>query len=246
MVGSVLWKKGNDIEREIRAIKDLADEARKTAPRRSRPEWPGERRARGSAACRLRAAAGPAAASTRRPRHRLKRRFRTRSRTPTWAAATIACCSCAVAAYAVLLSILMISRGISVTPDVVVVAFGLAAIILGRGRLFLRDWIPFVALFFAYELMRGYADKFGLPIHVDGRHLDRADHRARRVADQFRCSSSTPARRRARTTWPRSRSSSTSCISRCRWRSASCCGSTNGASTTTSWPRSSSCRWPLS
>jgi PAP2 superfamily len=72
----------------------------------------------------------------------------------------------AVAAYAVILSILMISRGISVTPDVVVVAFGLAAILLGRGRLFLRDWIPFVALFFAYELMRGYADKFGLPIHV--------------------------------------------------------------------------------
>jgi membrane-associated phospholipid phosphatase len=72
----------------------------------------------------------------------------------------------AVIAYAVLLSILMISRGISVTPDVVVVSFGLAALLLGRGKLFLRDWIPFVALFFAYELMRGYADKFGLPIHV--------------------------------------------------------------------------------
>ena len=72
----------------------------------------------------------------------------------------------AVAAYAVLLSILMIARGISVTPDVVVVSFGLAALLLGRGKLFLRDWVPFVALFFAYELMRGYADKFGLPIHV--------------------------------------------------------------------------------
>jgi membrane-associated phospholipid phosphatase len=72
----------------------------------------------------------------------------------------------AVIAYAVLLSILMISRGISVTPDVVVGSFGLAALLLGRGKLFLRDWIPFVALFFAYELMRGYADKFGLPIHV--------------------------------------------------------------------------------
>ncbi|MGD0123200.1 MAG: phosphatase PAP2 family protein [Candidatus Limnocylindrales bacterium] len=72
----------------------------------------------------------------------------------------------AVAAYAVLLSFLMIARGISVTPDVVVVSFGLAALLLGRGKLFLRDWIPFVALFFAYELMRGYADKFGLPIHV--------------------------------------------------------------------------------
>jgi hypothetical protein len=72
----------------------------------------------------------------------------------------------AVAAYAILLSILMIARGISVTPDVVVVSFGLAALLLGRGKLFLRDWIPFVALFFAYELMRGYADKFGLTIHV--------------------------------------------------------------------------------
>jgi hypothetical protein len=72
----------------------------------------------------------------------------------------------AVAAYAVLLSVLMIARGISVTPDVVVVGFALAALLLGRGKLFLRDWIPFVALFFAYELMRGYADKFGLPVHV--------------------------------------------------------------------------------
>ena len=72
----------------------------------------------------------------------------------------------AVVAYTVLLSILMIARGISVTPDVVVVGLGLAALLLGRGKLFLRDWIPFVALFFAYELMRGYADKFGLPIHA--------------------------------------------------------------------------------
>ncbi len=72
----------------------------------------------------------------------------------------------AIVAYAVILSILMIARGISVTPELIAAAFGLAALLLGRGRLFLRDWIPFLALFFAYELMRGYADKFGLPIHV--------------------------------------------------------------------------------
>ena len=72
-----------------------------------------------------------------------------------------------IIAYALLLCVLMLWRGISLTPDVVVVGFALAAILLGRGRLFLRDWIPFIALFFAYELMRGYADKFGLPIHVD-------------------------------------------------------------------------------
>jgi membrane-associated phospholipid phosphatase len=72
----------------------------------------------------------------------------------------------ALAAYALLLSTLMIWRGIAVTPDLVVVSLALAALVLGRGRLFLRDWLPFIALFLAYELMRGYADQFGLPIHV--------------------------------------------------------------------------------
>ena len=72
----------------------------------------------------------------------------------------------AVASYAALLCILTIARGVSVTPDVVVLGLGLAALILGRGRLFFRDWSPFLALFLAYELMRGYADRFGLPIHV--------------------------------------------------------------------------------
>jgi hypothetical protein len=72
----------------------------------------------------------------------------------------------AVVAYVVLLSGLMIARGVSVTPDVLLVALGMAAVLLGRGRLFFRDWIPFIGLFFAYELMRGYADNAGLPVHA--------------------------------------------------------------------------------
>jgi hypothetical protein len=72
----------------------------------------------------------------------------------------------AVGAYIAVLSALMLARGVSITPDVLLVAFGLAAVILGRGRLFLRDWIPFIGLFFAYELMRGYADDLGLAVHV--------------------------------------------------------------------------------
>jgi PAP2 superfamily len=72
----------------------------------------------------------------------------------------------AVGAYIAVLSALMLARGVSITPDVLLVAFGLAAVILGRGRLFLRDWIPFIGLFFAYELMRGYADNLGLAVHV--------------------------------------------------------------------------------
>jgi hypothetical protein len=72
----------------------------------------------------------------------------------------------AVGAYIVILSALMLVRGVSITPDVLLVALGLAAVLLGRGRLFLRDWIPFIGLFFAYELMRGYADNIGLAVHV--------------------------------------------------------------------------------
>jgi hypothetical protein len=69
--------------------------------------------------------------------------------------------------YIALLSVLMIVRGVSITPDVLLVALGLAAVLLGRGRLFFRDWIPFIGLFFAYELMRGYADNFGAAVHVE-------------------------------------------------------------------------------
>jgi hypothetical protein len=58
-------------------------------------------------------------------------------------------------------------RGLAITPDVLAIAFGLVAVLLGRGRLFLRDWIPFVALLLAYELMRGIADDTGLTVHLE-------------------------------------------------------------------------------
>jgi len=72
-----------------------------------------------------------------------------------------------IGGYIAILSGLMIVRGVSLTPDVVLIGLGLAAVILGRGRLFLRDWIPFIGLFFAYELMRGYADNLGFGVHVE-------------------------------------------------------------------------------
>jgi membrane-associated phospholipid phosphatase len=71
-----------------------------------------------------------------------------------------------VLVYSGLVVLLMFLRGIELTPDVMAVAFGLGAVLLGRGRLFLRDWLPFVALLLAYELMRGLADNVGLPVHV--------------------------------------------------------------------------------
>jgi hypothetical protein len=80
-----------------------------------------------------------------------------------------------IAAYVGFLSILMILKGVSITPDVMLVALGLAAVVLGRGRLFIRDWVPFIGLFLAYELMRGYADDLGGAIHsADVLGLERA------------------------------------------------------------------------
>jgi membrane-associated phospholipid phosphatase len=72
----------------------------------------------------------------------------------------------ALLGYALLVLAIMFGRGLAITPDVLAVAFGLTAVLLGRGRLFLRDWIPFVALLLAYELMRGIADDTGLAVHV--------------------------------------------------------------------------------
>ena len=72
-----------------------------------------------------------------------------------------------IAGYIAILSGLMIARGVSLTPDVLLIGLGLAALLIGRGKLFLRDWIPFIGLFFAYELMRGYADNFGAAVHVE-------------------------------------------------------------------------------
>jgi hypothetical protein len=52
------------------------------------------------------------------------------------------------------------------TPDVLAVALGLAAVMLGRGRLFIRDWVPFIALFLAYDLVRGLAGSLAFPVHI--------------------------------------------------------------------------------
>jgi len=70
-----------------------------------------------------------------------------------------------IAGYVLVLSGLMIASGVAVTPDVLLIGLGLAAVLLGRGRLFIRDWVPFIGLFLAYELMRGYADDINRVVH---------------------------------------------------------------------------------
>lgn len=59
----------------------------------------------------------------------------------------------------------MLWRGIEIEPQWVALALLLIAAVLGRGRQFLFDFVPFLVLFFAYEAMRGFAAHTGFPTH---------------------------------------------------------------------------------
>jgi len=54
---------------------------------------------------------------------------------------------------------------LSVSPERLLLLMLIAALILGRARLFLADWIPFLVLFLSYEYLRGLGGKLGMPIH---------------------------------------------------------------------------------
>src|SRR5437879_7498900 len=54
---------------------------------------------------------------------------------------------------------------LSVSPERLLILMLIAALVLGRARLFLADWIPFLVLFLSYEYLRGLGGKFGMPIH---------------------------------------------------------------------------------
>ena len=68
-------------------------------------------------------------------------------------------------AYLTVIVILMLSRNVSITPDRLFIFLLFAALIIGRLRSFLRDWVPFLALLLAYEMLRGFADNH-FPVHV--------------------------------------------------------------------------------
>jgi membrane-associated phospholipid phosphatase len=69
-------------------------------------------------------------------------------------------------AYLVLASGVMIWRGISVSPDYLLIAMIPVALVSGRFFRFLGDWVPFVAIFLGWEAMRGIAPKTGIEPHV--------------------------------------------------------------------------------
>jgi membrane-associated phospholipid phosphatase len=67
--------------------------------------------------------------------------------------------------YVALILALMVVRGAYMSPDLFVVLALVVAVVLGRTRLFLRDWLPFAAIFLGWESMRGLADELGSTVH---------------------------------------------------------------------------------
>src|SRR4030081_3265494 len=61
---------------------------------------------------------------------------------------------------------------LSVSPERFLLLMLIAALVLGRARLFLSDWIPFLVLCLSYEYLRGLGGKLGMAIH-DGTSLER-------------------------------------------------------------------------
>jgi membrane-associated phospholipid phosphatase len=70
--------------------------------------------------------------------------------------------------YLLIVVLIMVVRQVTPTPDIFLIFASIVAIMFGRGRAFLRDWIPFVVIFLAWEAMRGIADDFGAEVHSDG------------------------------------------------------------------------------
>ena len=68
--------------------------------------------------------------------------------------------------YLIAASGIMIWRGISVSPDYILLLCVPIALLSGHVFWFFRDWIPFVAIFLGYEALRGIAPKLGIPPHV--------------------------------------------------------------------------------
>jgi hypothetical protein len=75
--------------------------------------------------------------------------------------------------YFAVTSSLMAWAGAWPTPDKVAIFGVLLALLVAKPLTFLKDWIPFVFLFLAYEYLRGLVPLLGWTVHVDS--LIRAD-----------------------------------------------------------------------
>ena len=69
--------------------------------------------------------------------------------------------------YLVFVVALMIIRRSTLSAEVFVAFAAVVAVMLGRGRAFIRDWTPFLLIFLAWQLARGLADDIGGRVQSD-------------------------------------------------------------------------------
>jgi membrane-associated phospholipid phosphatase len=69
--------------------------------------------------------------------------------------------------YLLLVLGLMFVLRVNPSIDLFAVLVGMAAVLMGRGKAFVRDWGPFVLIFLAWEAMRGVANTFGQTVQSD-------------------------------------------------------------------------------
>lgn len=69
--------------------------------------------------------------------------------------------------YLALIVLIMVVAKISMTPDLFVLWGLVVAVILGRGLAFLRDWLPLVAIFVAWESARGLSQHLATRVQSD-------------------------------------------------------------------------------
>ena len=72
-----------------------------------------------------------------------------------------------LAAYLLFIVALMVMRRATLSAEVFVVFASVVAVMLGRGRAFVRDWAPFLLIFLAWQAMRSLADDIGARVQSD-------------------------------------------------------------------------------
>lgn len=68
--------------------------------------------------------------------------------------------------YLGIISLVMLFRGLWLTPDQFLIIGLAAAVLLAKPLKFLRDWVPFLFLLLAYEYLRGLAPLLGGKVHI--------------------------------------------------------------------------------
>ena len=71
----------------------------------------------------------------------------------------------AMTVYMLVVSAFTFKAGGFLRLDTVLLFMLIGGVIIGGGRTFLRDWVPFVVLFLAWQMLAGYADNVGFKAH---------------------------------------------------------------------------------